>query len=330
MRGKNGVFQKLKTDNVATLLDVGSCTLHSVHNSVKYGLQELSVDVNELAINVWSFFHNSSNRREEYKELQSILNLEEHLFQKHSRIRWLSLLPVVERLLEQKEGLVEYMFTRIPSKDSYTSKLESYKSLANKLKDPLTWPTLHFVAHALKPFQEFETLFQKKEPLIPYLYENLSELVRKTMKKFVTSKIVGKKEGKELLEINYKHTNNQVDDRMLSIGDSTRKLISLLSEKDKKRFFHEARMVYMKIVEKMLQYFCLESSSLRFLSFLNPVSANLPGMRQSAIKIARILSNVISPEELEILQKPQEGKALYFFFLLFCINLFSHFFFLRD
>ena len=63
----------------------------------------------EFEIDVFSFFKHRTGLWEEYEEVQSLLEVEEHKILRFVSMRWLSMLPVVKRLLEQWEALSHFL-----------------------------------------------------------------------------------------------------------------------------------------------------------------------------------------------------------------------------
>ena len=91
------------------LVDIGSCYIHVVHNSFAKAKETFSNDVEELAIDLFTYFKQSSARREDYNDVQIDIGVEEHMFQRHVSSRWLTLAPVVGRILEQWDVIQQYI-----------------------------------------------------------------------------------------------------------------------------------------------------------------------------------------------------------------------------
>ena len=147
----------------------------------------------------------------------------------------------------------------------------------------------------------FLAYFQAGKCLIPFLFERMSDLVRSVLLCFIPSDAVGTKEGKELLDIAYEGRCSQLDDKSLSIGETTKHHLSRLSDFDRQKFLVDVRSFYAKITERLFHYFRFDDSNLKFLTFLHPLSSDDPAMRASTLRIARMLSNVILPDELDLL-----------------------------
>ena len=80
-------------------LKLGSCSLHHVHNTYRKALQKLDIDIDQFAYDV-HFFKLSSARREDYAALEELTNITAWYALQHVSSRWLTLKPVILRLLE--------------------------------------------------------------------------------------------------------------------------------------------------------------------------------------------------------------------------------------
>ena len=97
----NLTFEKLLIDQLNKLiLQIGTCPLHIVHNSFRYGILALSFDVDRYALDIHFFFNLCAGRRADYKKIESVTNIVLHYAQKHVSTRWVTLKKVVVRLLE--------------------------------------------------------------------------------------------------------------------------------------------------------------------------------------------------------------------------------------
>lgn len=118
--------KELVDKHQATILDVGTCTLHKVHNAFRQGVDEMSFDFDKFVIDVSSFFKQSAARRKDYEMMEIFTDLEPHFAKKHVRSRWLSLRKACLRILEQYPNLKQYFLIFIPlqpnfKKDTKTS-----------------------------------------------------------------------------------------------------------------------------------------------------------------------------------------------------------------
>ena len=65
------------------------------------------------------------------------------------------------------------------------------------------------------------TLFQKEEPLVPILYDQLSELVHTLLWHFLKADAVGEERWHKLALVDVNKTENRLKDQVMVVGEST-------------------------------------------------------------------------------------------------------------
>ena len=86
------------------LVDIGSCTLHIAHNSFRSGIAAVgSLEIDEFLMDVFYRFKNFPARKEDYVSLNEALTNNEisSTFLRFVSNRWLSMGPVIVRIIEQ-------------------------------------------------------------------------------------------------------------------------------------------------------------------------------------------------------------------------------------
>ena len=111
---KKKLNSHLVTLNIENLVDIGTCSLHVVHNALRKGIHGLNTDIESFVVAIFQWFHMSAARREDYHKIQETLllnDVNDHLFLRHVENRWLTFGPVCSRILEQFDVLKEYFFS---------------------------------------------------------------------------------------------------------------------------------------------------------------------------------------------------------------------------
>lgn len=72
--------ERLALENSPELVDFGTCTLHKVHNSFFKSISSLSLDIDQLANDIFSFFNLSAARREDLNEIRKLLDWEQKFY----------------------------------------------------------------------------------------------------------------------------------------------------------------------------------------------------------------------------------------------------------
>ena len=107
--------------HVFHISSIGGCTLHHVSNAAKYASQEFGEPVEEFVQDLFYFFRNHPSAVQDLEYYKKILDIEEHKVLRYVETRWLSLIPVAERILEQ-----------LPALKSLFENLKSTKYLAKQ------------------------------------------------------------------------------------------------------------------------------------------------------------------------------------------------------
>ena len=232
MRGKtNGVLAIIKKKYAPHMIDIGGCSLHHIHNAVSYATGQLGDDIEEFVVDIFAFFKHRSGLWEDYAELQSLLDIPEHHILRFVSTRWLVMLPVVNRLLEQWVCLKEFFLSFLPKKHANVVKQERTKRIVGCLQDPALHLKLLFLQAVLPQFHNFEKVFQSQGCKVHLLYAEFYELLKQTMAQFLKpEQLENVKSMKKLVSIDYAKIINQLPDHKLAIGHTCRETLTRCKE----------------------------------------------------------------------------------------------------
>ncbi|XP_078257165.1 uncharacterized protein LOC144594484 [Rhinoraja longicauda] len=102
----HSVYQLLSSANNRILK--ANCPAHIAHNACKHACDQLSVDIEAIVLKVYSHFSISASRTEELRSFFAFVDIEWREILPDVCIRWLSLHPAVERLLQSWPALTLY------------------------------------------------------------------------------------------------------------------------------------------------------------------------------------------------------------------------------
>ena len=109
--GRN-VFAKLKKSlQNESLIGVG-CPAHILNNCVHHGADTLDVDIENIIFKIYQHFHIYTVRTENLKEYCEFADVEYRTLLSHSKTRWLSLFPGIERLLQMYPALKAFFLSQ--------------------------------------------------------------------------------------------------------------------------------------------------------------------------------------------------------------------------
>ncbi|CAF2834584.1 unnamed protein product [Rotaria sp. Silwood2] len=278
------------------LLKVGSCHIHVIHNAFKSGTTTSHWDVQDFCIDLWSWFHISPARKEDFVKLAEALNeaVEKNILY-FVCTRWV--------LLAQWEILNEYFLVYLPENAKAQIKSnKKYNSIKSYLSSNVSRTRLLFISYLCRVvFDKFLTFFQKNSPMIHLLYEELSNLYRIVLLSFLTSEYVGNKQGNDLLLIDPKLSEKQLNDKQIRIGEETRKSLTLLSKDEKEEFFRDVRNIFQSIAFYLKSNLPLNNLFLRDLKIFGPSYRSDPESIDAIIRIGRFVPGLLSSNEIDLL-----------------------------
>lgn len=131
----------MKQETERDLVGVG-CPAHLLHNTARHGFDRMDMDIEALVLKIYGHFSIYTIRTEELKKFCSFVDTEYKKVLKHSKTRWLSLMPTVERIL--------YLYAALKS---YFNSIDSPpKLLENFFKEDINEAYLWFVHSLMSMF----------------------------------------------------------------------------------------------------------------------------------------------------------------------------------
>jgi predicted nucleic acid-binding Zn finger protein len=109
--GRN-IFSTLKQSVNEEIIGVG-CLAHILHNCFQHGADCLSVDVESIVLKKkFNFFHIYAVRTQKLKEFCDFVELKYEELLRHTKTRWLTLFPAIEKILKMYPALKEYFLSQ--------------------------------------------------------------------------------------------------------------------------------------------------------------------------------------------------------------------------
>ena len=288
MRGVlTGVVTQLKSKYADHLIDIGGCSLHHVSNAIKNSLPELhnSEELEDFLQNVSSFFTFHVEFCEKFSHIQEIFDLKKHRILQYCEVRFLSVYPVFERLIEQYKALKQLFLEEIPKYHKKVAKQPRARHIRDALKDKFTLPTLFFILHVLEIFQKYEKLFQRSSTTIHLLYDKQVDLFRTTLIYFCRLEMIENcKFSQDLLGFDFEKSENILPFKDFSIGSNAKKLIQDFSENDRTVFMVSIKNFFTKICKQLKKNLSLDNKLLANLRFLNPENKRIEA--EKIVKVA--------------------------------------------
>ncbi|KAJ8964622.1 hypothetical protein NQ317_012440 [Molorchus minor] len=163
---QNSVASKLK-DALPGVV-VQKCICHSLHLCASEACKCLPRRCEDMARNIYNFFKNSAKRQAMFKEFQVFCDVDPHQILRPAQTRWLSLLSVVKRILEQWEPL-RLFFTSTYIEHRVLASEEIY----NDLNDKAIKLFYLFLEWVLPKFVDMNKYFQSEKVVIMELHTQM-------------------------------------------------------------------------------------------------------------------------------------------------------------
>ncbi|XP_026577594.1 uncharacterized protein LOC113450574 [Pseudonaja textilis] len=102
------VFAQLKKSLQRETLIGVYCPAHILHNCIHHGADALEVDVENIILKIYQYFHIYTVRAESLQEYCEFVEVEYKRLLSHSKTRWLSLFPGITKLLQMHSALKSF------------------------------------------------------------------------------------------------------------------------------------------------------------------------------------------------------------------------------
>ena len=224
--------KQLLDENSTTFLNIGSCGLHIVHGAFKHGSDATGWELEKFFKGIYQLFKETPARRDDYVKVtgSSLFALK---FCKH---RWVENLPVAERALEVLPHLRKYV-KAVNDKKLPTPKTQSFETVQKMLKDHLLEVKINCFISMAKEVVPFLTIYQTDRVLIPFLGEDLKQMLKSLMSRVITRSVL-KEQGQSsygLMNIDVSKGENQKPAHKVDIGFVASEQLKKLSQSTSKK-----------------------------------------------------------------------------------------------
>ena len=188
------------------------------------------------------------------------------------RTRWVENSRVATRAINILPNLQSYLDQRIASKSELKSK--SYSSMKENLSDkflPLRLTAFNSIACIL---EKFLVKFQSDDPMVPYLYSDLYDMIYSLMKKVVKDDLIVGSTAKSIVKIDINNEKNLKGLDQVDLGFAVTEQISrsrqVLCRDDIKNFRMLYRAFIIVVINKLLSRCPLKFELVKGATCLDP------------------------------------------------------------
>lgn len=291
---KRKLDEQIKAAGGKQLVDIGFCNLHAVHNALHTGLAAVpSWCVDEFVQDVFYWFKNYPSRIDDYMRIVNAMTDDDitGTFMRFVDNRWLSIGPVIDRLLLHFGSIRDFFLKG--KFDSTTRENARFKHICCQLQaNKATLVQLHFVRSVTSDFERFLTMFQDASPLIHLLHDELTELLRRLLLRFVKAELVMDKTANGLIKVVEKQLKSEhyLTADAIDIGSAVRQvMMEIKADKSQLPAYKTHCMDIAKFMEKCVYYLVrkspLSSVLLKNIACLSPLFRQQPAAVQMIMAV---------------------------------------------
>lgn len=172
MMGDHNSLKTLLTTDIPDIYTF-KCLCHSLALCASYACAKLPHEVEEFVRNIYTYFQYSFKRQSEFKSFQEFVEVKPHKLLKPSQTRWLSILSVVKRILEQYDALQLYFQSEYLDLRNVLC-----ENIYVKFSDPTIKLYLKFLEYILPILVNLNLEFQAEGLKINLIYSKMSSLYK--------------------------------------------------------------------------------------------------------------------------------------------------------
>ena len=257
-----------------SLINVGSCGLHVVHNAFKLGIESTGWKIEYVLQCLRQIFKDTPARRDDF--CKAVGEKEPLYGLKYCKTRWVENIPVIERALLILPNVAKY--AKAVSEGKYPDPgTKSFEAVKEALKDHLFVPRLQFMLSVAKQVTPFLLLYQTEKPVLAFMCGDLYELLKSLMARFVKKeKMEEIKSVEKIIKVKVSDKELHVPYNQVDIGFVAEKLSKELlakksvNEKHILEFRMESKTCLQTVVEKLLEKSPIQYVLTRKLTCLDP------------------------------------------------------------
>lgn len=269
MMGGNQSVAKLIIDEIPQIF-ILKCSCHSFALCASYACKKLPESVENLVKEIYKYFKYSTKKAGHFKEFQAFCNNKPHKMLQPSQTRWLSLVAVVKRVLEQWDALKLFFQNEVLE----DSRNELANLIHEKMQNIFCKLYLQFLDYILPYITNLNKEMQSEKPKICKLYNSI-ETVYKVILQFFIKDTVYEKNKDTFYKIDVFHPYNLKNLNDLDLGGSV--MVYIMQHPDVptgelNKFKLSCLSFYQELILQISNRFPFENNKLKYLSYLLPTN----------------------------------------------------------
>ena len=302
----NKFSEHVKEESGVKLLDVGSCGLHKMYNALRAAASATNWNLWKFLRSSYYLFHDVPARREDQQEY-AISQPEELKYPlKFCSHRWGENSKVAQRVIDILLDVTAFVAGVNKNKQKITTNV--FEVVSGMIKDSLLQAKLATFVSIADIIDSFLVSYQTDKPMLPFISDDLRNLLEQIMKKFVKRDVLRSagQSAYKLCQINLTNSENLKAHSQIDAGFVSEKLVNELratktiSDRDRQvlEYHVEAGEFLQCLVSKIIEKSPLQYSLVRTVSCLVP-KITTDDKEVGLSRFRRFLSNLSSAKHVD-------------------------------
>lgn len=195
--GEKNVFKQLKDKINPNMIGAG-CTAHILHNAIEYACDQLAIDVEYIAVKIYTYFYRHTVRLHNLKQFCESIGETYVKLVGYSKTRFLELKECLSSIIENFEGLKEYF-----------KSVDAPVKIAEFFEDPFAKATFIFVRDQAANFQSAILELEGNDICAIDAVETISRLMM-NIESRLRNNFISSQLRSELTEISVRQMNDKM------------------------------------------------------------------------------------------------------------------------
>lgn len=248
------------------MMEIGTCSLHIAHGSFKTAHKQSGWEIEKFLRAIYYFFKDSPTRRATYSRITGSFEFAK----KFCLLRWVENCCVMERAKNMIPHLQKYVMYA----DKKPPDNKNYSTIKACLCDPFLNAKLCFLISICLELEKFLTKYQSNEPLLPFLYNDLYNIMKHFYSIIVKPDLMDDiKNAQDLMKIDLTDKSNLCSTNKVELGFSTKnaiKKIRNVKEAEILKFKLECQNIILSMCQKLKEKCPLSYKFVKGASCLSP------------------------------------------------------------
>lgn len=261
------------------LFEIGTCSLHIVHGAYKTAHNVCGWKVNDFLRSLYYTFKDFPSRRSDYTAASqsTVFPL------RFCAIRWVENSAVIQRALD----ILPFVKLYVAAVTKKPPASQSFKKVQQALTDTMLPAKLGFMRSVALQLEPFLTKYQSNKPLLPFMYQDLFNLLKDLMARFVKVDVMkGVTNGSNIVAVDLNKKENMKTLQNLDIGFGASAACKGANGVNVLQFREECMTYLQNLCTKLANKYPLKYKIVKGATCLNPDVMLNESVRQSRLKCA--------------------------------------------